>query len=84
MDEWKDIETAPTDGTVVIGTWPGFNPDIPMHVGPMEYRTDWWWPLTGKLYTGWCAVGSGPTAKDPTGWVPMPSPPSIEGTEPHT
>ena len=74
--EWQPIETAPKDGTIVQGRWPGFNPNIPLHEGQIEYRIDWLWPLTRKRYSGWCAVDGGPTAKDPTSWRPFPAPPS--------
>ena len=45
---WQDAGSAPVDGTVVWGAWPGFNAEVRLHVGKMEYRTDWPWPLTAR------------------------------------
>lgn len=73
MSEWRPIETAPKDGTLVIGCWRSVG-EGRHHVGAMEYRVDWWWPLIRKQYTGWCVPNSGPTATDPISWMPFPEP----------
>ena len=77
---WRGIATAPKDGTVIWGAWRSFDPNVRYHVGKIEFRTKWWWPLVGREYTGWGVVDSGPPAKEPDYWAPLsddePAPPT--------
>jgi hypothetical protein len=66
--EWRDIETAPRDGTNIIVYRPNFDGNYIPQVG-----TDYWM-TRGVLEPTW-----GRSRKDcqPTHWQPFPSPPSV-------
>jgi hypothetical protein len=69
MDEWKPIETAPKDGTDVLAIW-----DVPGRLKP--YGVVWW--EDGS----WHEYDIENEVSDPTHWMPLPEPPSIEAPEP--
>jgi hypothetical protein len=63
--EWQLIETAPKDGTPVLG----------YHTGKMTMTTVYW-----GLWNEWQLVESGTYPEDddwlPTHWMPLPAPPT--------
>ena len=70
MSEWRDIETAPKDGTVVIGFDPSRDDDdgLPHGVDFMRwFNRTWIDPLTHSLR--------------PTHWMPLPKAPPQPTTE---
>lgn len=79
MSEWKDIATAPKDGTSVIVAVPvEWNPG--WCIGEAHYRPEvlgdgegWWWAnTTPGEYT---ATSLAEWHRDPTHWMPLPAPP---------
>ena len=64
-DGWRDIETAPKDGTKIL-LWPGYL----MGGDPM---TGWWARLARK----WVSAGE-PFEVAPTHWRPLPAPPAAQ------
>lgn len=67
---WQPIETAPKDGTPVLG-WDG----------DCMTTVQWWWPSIGTPADGyWDLVCAGMYASDgewaPTHWMPLPPPPA--------
>ena len=67
MSEWQPIETAPKDGTAIIGFFP---PDLVCEVYYDDDDDDpgWWYANTGR----------GDYHEDrvfPTHWIPLPAPP---------
>lgn len=72
---WQPIETAPKDGTPVLLLW--FDAETgaaPMHrVGFWHSREQAWCDTHRVLHN---------QHSHPTHWMPLPSPPTPEGTEP--
>jgi hypothetical protein len=76
MTDWKPIETAPKDGTVVIG-YSDKEGVFPIYWSEKEY-----YPI-GDSYTGWVNAvdfnyddgGSWRFDANPTHWQPLPNPP---------
>ncbi len=66
LGEWKDISTAPQDGTPVLVAWAGIN----MHPLVAHYEEPFWGALTSSL--GFDKL------HDPTHWMPLPTPPEVE------
>ncbi len=64
MSEWKDISTAPKDGTLICGVW--------LYGRRWAARSvfwnshDWECPISDAYYT-------------PTHWMPLPPPPAPKG-----
>lgn len=78
MSSWQPIETAPTDGTPVLG-WNAeygaretrsvtYTPGSP---GFEAGRTDRWWRWS-EPKNSWLM------AWDPTHWMPLPPPPEVK------
>ena len=69
MSEWQPIETAPKDGTYVLGA-----SSIKVNVA-MFFNGEWCWAY------GHCECHGWPTAPffPITHWMPMPSAPAKEG-----
>jgi hypothetical protein len=75
MDDWKNIETAPKDGTIVLAAW--WTHDRGWYVYPVVWRPS-------KMYahlSGW-HVSSWPDlnlqlAINPMFWTPLPPPPEL-------
>lgn len=69
---WQPIETAPRDGTLIIGWEPG---DVPRVCWPY-WRTDQegLWRYSDAFH--------GSYAITPTHWMPLPDPPSILNGQP--
>ena len=71
MSDWQPIETAPRDGTVVLG-WNKLD-------GILVYR-----PVTygsNNQFAGWNAEYDGEgVADEPTQWMPLPPPPQTPST----
>lgn len=64
MSEWKPIETAPTDGTKVLIFWAYWSA-VPFVA---YFRHGQW------IGDEACSDG----VDDPTHWMPLPDPPSVE------
>jgi hypothetical protein len=66
MMEWQPIETAPKDGTVVLGYWPS------------EYApTSASYGLTLFMHGGWCmSEDLDHEYSDPSFWQALPPPPT--------
>ena len=76
-NEWQPIETAPKDGTDIIGYIPSDN----MWGGVMGLK--WHEPQTKKwdgreiIIDGyWCKSVSTQSVCNPTHWMPLPTPPT--------
>jgi hypothetical protein len=80
-DQWKPIESAPKDGTVVLLFLPDCNRKINIgqfrDTGDVEYgkviRERKYW-----MVDGWFTVGADPV---PTHWMPLPEPPKEKEDE---
>ena len=68
MTDWQPIETAPRDGTTVLGYLPGRRLDEDRD----DVVTIYWHDLWGT--PGWCITESG-EGVGPTHWMPLPEPP---------
>jgi hypothetical protein len=70
MSEWLPIETAPKDGSAVLGYFPGYD-------GVSFARRD----VIAMYWSGWgggiwdCASSGHHIHQSPTHWMPLPSPP---------
>lgn len=60
MSKWKPIDTAPKDGTEVIGWGPSWDKPSLMEWDTLRNR-------------GWRNLSNG--EKNPTHWMPLPEPP---------
>ena len=73
MSEWKPIETAPKDGTFLIGGWTSNGQNH-----PMEWEVDIAW-REGDSFGVDVSLESGetmrPTIDQITHWMPFPAPP---------
>lgn len=73
MNNWRTMETAPKDGTPVLG-YDGWTMNTIRYVQPYHRVGRGWWAL----------VDGGPYADDvdwfPTHWMPLPPPPKPEVT----
>lgn len=61
--DWQPIETAPKDGTPILG-WPGTMNGYPYVV---QYSHGLWREADGELYHLY----------EPTHWMPLPEPPAL-------
>lgn len=77
MSEWQPIESAPKDGTQIIGQWPSYDKNYGPHVGPIAWERKWYM-LGHKVWEGWWCVGGGLPNKEPTHWQPYPAPLAVE------
>ena len=70
MSEWQPIETAPKDGTGVLG----YFPELKGYVAPQEFIPMHWSGWGGGI---WCNSTSGHNllSAKPTHWMPLPTPP---------
>lgn len=64
--EWRDISTAPKDGTNILVWWP-----LQMHCPVVAHWADKWSNGLGWKFTGW----GEPLETAPTHWQPLPLPP---------
>ena len=69
--EWQPIETAPKDGTLILGAWQCLN------------KT---WDMNAMFYSeeggdGWWVEYHGDYQHDPTHWMPLPEPPKENGND---
>jgi len=81
MSEWKTIESAPKDGTVVVLTW--MEGGEPQEQWPMQ----WGHIKRNGLFPGkvgmWTTSDGSITWNDsnpdgaPTHWMPLPTPPQV-------
>jgi hypothetical protein len=62
---WRPIETAPKDGTSILGYWMGGQHDCAIHVTKF-WRGRWWEPNEDYPQC------------EPTHWMPLPQPPAID------
>lgn len=75
MTEWQPIETAPKDGTHVLGFWPGFG-----GLAPATIETWWGEGLDrAKGHTWQSTYEEGEGEYGPTHWMPLPVPPKPRG-----
>ena len=65
MSEWRDIKTAPKDGTeiLLIGTAHNMLYPKPTRLVGL-YKKGWWWVVGGQF-----------TISHVTHWMPLPEPP---------
>ena len=69
MSDWQPIETAPKDGTPILG----WAPDSEL-ANPVHYAVIWWFQWTEL--GGWVREGDEyDIAADPTHWMPLPDAP---------
>lgn len=92
MSEWLTIDSAPLDGTWVIGGgyfWgPNWHWELLHYVSPFEYRID---PKTGERYDCKSAWSDGklqgmermPMASHPTHWIPVSATMTIPDAPPY-
>lgn len=66
MSNWQKIETAPKDGTVIIGAHPEYKRTVPVSWQRGKYRETWY---EGCSSSGWDHPGI-------TLWQPLPEPPT--------
>jgi hypothetical protein len=75
MSEWQPIETAPKDGTKMLG----WAPHKLINDPKFRVVTMWWkdtkWRGVGAPAFDWCSTESGSLIGDPTHWMPLPEPP---------
>jgi hypothetical protein len=75
VSDWKPIESAPKDGTMILCLYAG-------DYGHRRYSLRYWstgdWPSSGRR-EGWCDHHRQLRSTDPTHWMPLPAPP--EGGE---
>lgn len=62
MTDWQSIETAPRDGTKVLGYWVGGE----IHTGHTDGEN--WFPAWEHQDDNWAM---------PSHWMPLPPPPSL-------
>lgn len=68
MSGWQPIETAPTDGTVILA--------VTVEAACPHARLSWFENGAGaRLWKADKFAGSGPTRWWPTHWMPLPPPP---------
>ena len=70
MSEWRDISTAPRDGTWMLG-WEG---PSGTSCGILVMR---WKPEGSWFEEGW--YDDGKRQAEPTHWMPLPAPPANQG-----
>lgn len=65
MSEWKTIDSAPRDRTVIVGFDPEYASELSPELGfdLLEWSTDRW------IVAGYGYV------RQPTHWMPLPAPP---------
>jgi hypothetical protein len=80
MDQWRPIETAPKDGTIVLlggGTWGDDElAEAPRSMSARYYERRW----DGRLFSYWVVFSAEAghslfPYENPTHWQPMPSGP---------
>ncbi len=72
MTDWRPIETAPKDGTEILG-WHTNVYEYGEPSGPLVIRWDWPWDFWAA-----CGVGGYEFEQDRTNfthWMPLPDPP---------
>lgn len=92
MSEWLGMDSAPTDGTVLLAYWR----NTPVHIAWCDnefvsYRREGFWPFSKKVAvsereTGWRVLMLRRDASfgihgnfapfTPVGWQPLPAPPA--------
>ncbi len=65
VPEWQPIETAPKDGTSVLGYWLGGKHDCAIHA--VKFHKGRWWEPNEDF-----------RLSEPTHWMPLPDAPSTE------
>lgn len=70
---WRDIETAPRDGTRILAIWPYLSET-------QSWFEAYWHPGGEGDAPGWYSPGFGwfLDGYNPTGWMPLPTPPEVE------
>ena len=75
VPEWQTIETAPKDGTHVIGWFPEFGKAGKARQTAPSYAENVYW---NGVEWSWVQDGDTPIHQ-PTHWMPLPAPPSEGG-----
>lgn len=80
MNEWKPIDTAPTDGSTIVVFVPSIHEGLAGNVrlAHFEHRVTTVNTLIVDERTGWREVTSTDinyVLRNPTHWMPMPDPP---------
>ena len=74
--EWQPIETAPKDGTILIGKIPNESPDLNREI---KWAFGWCslykWEWAGMRKATWLKLNE---EHQPTHWQPLPKPPQEE------
>lgn len=75
--DWQPIETAPKDGTKILGfePHPTITPKEPTFRCVCMRWNDTKWRGHGRPTFAWVTAESGSLVYDPTHWMPLPSPP---------
>lgn len=75
MSEWQPIETAPRDGTWVLG-WLGETEFYRAHPNIIAWTKHNHVPIYGWVYSSGSAGDGEVEACEPTHWQPLPPPPA--------
>ncbi len=75
MSEWRPIETAPKDGTPILG-WPVWG-------GKNEGAEIYWQPMR-RTPGRWAIPFGPPSPRGPILWQPLPAPPTATVKSPNT
>lgn len=65
MSDWQPIQTAPKDGTPIIGHWEGYKRPCVM-----------WWNFADKAFESWADRN-----EEPSHWMPLPKFPQPHSSE---
>lgn len=69
---WQPIETAPKDGTPVIGLYDDVAVQCYWRLSKVHCAPDTWQAVTLEQHGCGCCASQDP---DPTHWMPLPDPP---------
>jgi hypothetical protein len=67
--QWREIETAPKDATVILGAFRWSNVPQSIFFGARDRK------ITGRNIEWRIAWDHTPTRESPTHWMPLPEPP---------
>jgi hypothetical protein len=81
MDEWKTMDTAPRSERILV--WDGDQISVAAwEIINKDGVTGWWRYQAGPASAEFSDFGVSPVCENPTHWMPLPEPPSIEAPEP--
>jgi hypothetical protein len=78
--DWQPIETAPMDGTWVLGFWRNGERNYPGHMQSVHYMTEHrlarrYGGSANKYSEGWWSQSDREMTDDPDFWAPLPNQP---------